>query len=160
MTCSIGMAALAAVSVFVYQNGQVVRSELAHQWTVTATGDWVDGEADDLMTEETMLRDPSTGSGGPGPSTPLDERLGAQDCPCPEPQPIEPLAEPPSEAAPVAVDIPRRQGLTLLELTSRSCRWPIGDSRKADFYFCGAATSEQPYCEVHRVIAYRAPAQR
>jgi GcrA cell cycle regulator len=110
---------------------------------VTAMGDWVDGEAEDLMTEETMLRDP-------GPGT----------CPCPEPQSIEPLAEPPSEAAPVAVDIPRRQGLTLLELTSRSCRWPIGDSRKADFYFCGAATSEQPYCEVHRVIAYRAPAQR
>jgi hypothetical protein len=24
---------------------------------VTATGDWVDGEAEDLMTEETMLRD-------------------------------------------------------------------------------------------------------
>ena len=47
MTCGIGMAALAAVSVFVYQNGQVVRSELAHQWTVTATGDWVNGEADD-----------------------------------------------------------------------------------------------------------------
>jgi hypothetical protein len=144
MTCGIGMAALPAVSVFV-QKGQVVRSELAHQWTVTATGDWVDGEADDLTTGETMLRDP-------GPGT----------CPWPGPQQIEPLAE----AAPVAVDIPRRkggfarQGLTLLELTSRSCRWPIGDSRKADFYFCGAATSEQPYCEVHRVIAYRAPAQR
>jgi hypothetical protein len=121
---------------------------------VTATGDWADGEAEDLMTEETMLRDP-------GPGT----------CPCPGPQQIEPLAdgvvsvdhveiEPLAEAAPVAVDIPRRQGLTLLELTSRSCRWPIGDSRKAGFYFCGAATSVQPYCGFHLGVAYRATAQR
>jgi GcrA cell cycle regulator len=106
---------------------------------VTATGDWVDGEAEDLMTGETMLCDP-------GPGT----------CPCPGPQQIEPLAE----AAPVAVDIPPRQGLTLLELTSRSCRRPIGDSRKAGFYFCGAATSVQPYCGFHLGVAYRATAQR
>jgi GcrA cell cycle regulator len=129
---------------------------------VTAAGDWVDGEAEDLMTGETTLCNP-------GPSTSAQ----AGNCPCPGPhastsaQQIEPLAdgvvsvdpveiEPLAEAAPVAVDIPRRQGLTLLELTSRSCRWPIGDSRN----FCGAATSEQPYCEVHRAIAYRAPAQR
>jgi GcrA cell cycle regulator len=73
----------------------------------------------------------------------------------PGPQQIEPLAK----AAPVAVDIPRRQGLTLLELTSSSCHWPLGDPKTADFFFCGATTDVQPYCKVHRVVAYRAPAQ-
>jgi hypothetical protein len=126
MTCGIGMAALAAVSVFVYQNGQVVRSELAHQWTVTATGDWVDGEADDLTTEKTILRDSGR-------------------------QQIGPLAE----AAPGT-------RCTLLELTSRTCRWPIGDPKKEDFCFCGATTPVRgrPYCEFHIGVAYHAPAQR
>jgi GcrA cell cycle regulator len=73
-----------------------------------------------------------------------------------DPQQIEPLAEPLAEA----VDIPRRHGLTLMQLTSQTCRWPIGDLRSANFCFCGATTSVQPYCEVHRAIAYRAPEQR
>jgi hypothetical protein len=72
-----------------------------------------------------------------------------------DPGPQEPLAE----AAPEAVDIPRRQGLTLLELTSRSCHWPIGDPKKEDFCFCGATVQRRPYCEVHRALAY-APPQR
>jgi GcrA cell cycle regulator len=67
--------------------------------------------------------------------------------------------EPLAEAASEAVDIPRRQGLTLLELTSRSCHWPIGDPKKEDFRFCGAIVQRRPYCEVHRALAY-APPQR
>jgi GcrA cell cycle regulator len=45
-------------------------------------------------------------------------------------------------AAPVAVS--RRQGCSLLELTSRSCRWPIGNPRSEDFRYCGATTDVQP----------------
>jgi GcrA cell cycle regulator len=64
------------------------------------------------------------------------------------------------EAAPVAADIPRRQGLAFMQLTRRTCRWPIGDPRKEDFCFCGATSVRgRPYCELHCRIAY-APAQR
>jgi hypothetical protein len=44
------------------------------------------------------------------------------------------------EAAPVAADIPRRQGLAFMQLTRRTCRWPIGDPRKEDFCFRGATS--------------------
>jgi hypothetical protein len=64
----------------------------------------------------------------------------------------------PIEAVPRAPDPPRR-GLTLLQLTGRSCRWPIGDPRREGFCFCGATVQRRPYCEVHRQVAYRAPAQ-
>jgi hypothetical protein len=57
-------------------------------------------------------------------------------------------------------DIPRRQGLAFMQLTRRTCRWPIGDPRKEDFCFCGATSVRgRPYCELHCGIAY-APAQR
>jgi hypothetical protein len=44
------------------------------------------------------------------------------------------------EAAPVAADIPRRQGLAFMQLTRRTCRWPIGDPKTGDFCFCGATS--------------------
>ncbi|TYO91210.1 GcrA family cell cycle regulator [Oceanicella actignis] len=46
--------------------------------------------------------------------------------------------------------------LSLLELTERTCKWPIGDPATDDFYFCGLpAHGGKPYCEDHVVIAYQ-----
>ena len=44
---------------------------------------------------------------------------------------------------------------SLMELTADTCRWPIGDITERDgFSFCGAHTSEPPYCEFHQARAY------
>jgi GcrA cell cycle regulator len=47
---------------------------------------------------------------------------------------------------------------TLMELTERTCRFPIGDPHSFDFRFCGADhdPARGPYCVRHHVIARRA----
>jgi GcrA cell cycle regulator len=52
-------------------------------------------------------------------------------------------------------------GATILTLTDRICKWPIGDPRDADFHFCGRASAENlPYCADHAKRAYQPPARR
>lgn len=47
-------------------------------------------------------------------------------------------------------------GTTILTLTARTCRWPIGDPQRVDFRFCGALTTiEEPYCPACRKLAYQ-----
>lgn len=44
----------------------------------------------------------------------------------------------------------------LLQLTDKTCRWPIGDPRHESFHFCGAMPEEgAKYCPYHRRIAYQ-----
>jgi GcrA cell cycle regulator len=46
--------------------------------------------------------------------------------------------------------------LTLMELTERTCKWPIGDPATDDFWFCGlAAQAGKPYCEAHVGVAFQ-----
>ncbi len=55
------------------------------------------------------------------------------------------------------MDIPKGQGLSLLELKPNMCRWPSGDPRDDDFGFCGElGAPSMPYCEEHARIAYQA----
>jgi GcrA cell cycle regulator len=54
------------------------------------------------------------------------------------------------------VVIPIGHRCTILSLTERSCRWPIGDPGNADFFFCGGLSIEGlPYCGCHARIAYQ-----
>jgi GcrA cell cycle regulator len=56
------------------------------------------------------------------------------------------------------VPIPRNQRRTLVQLTRRTCRWPIGDPGTGDLYFCGApSVARRPYCRAHCAIAYLPP---
>jgi GcrA cell cycle regulator len=72
--------------------------------------------------------------------------------PTPAPRKIEPT--PPVEIG----DMP---GATILTLTDRICKWPIGDPRDADFHFCGRGSAEGlPYCSDHARRAYQPPARR
>ena len=51
--------------------------------------------------------------------------------------------------------IPVEERLTLLQLTEKTCKWPIGDPLAEDFYFCGRDSKEDaPYCEFHSRKAY------
>ncbi len=46
--------------------------------------------------------------------------------------------------------------ITLMELTERTCKWPIGDPATPDFWFCGLpAQSGKPYCEAHVGVAFQ-----
>lgn len=55
----------------------------------------------------------------------------------------------------------RKPGATILELTDRMCKWPIGDPRDKEFRFCGKQTVKGlPYCEHHCSQAYQQPSSR
>lgn len=70
------------------------------------------------------------------------------------------LERAPREPMPVAdnpADYPDR--VKLQDLSSSSCRWPIGDPQHEDFGFCGKnKVAGLPYCERHCRRAYQ-PAQ-
>ncbi|MDE3029778.1 MAG: GcrA cell cycle regulator [Paracoccaceae bacterium] len=51
--------------------------------------------------------------------------------------------------------------LTLMELTERTCKWPIGDPATNDFWFCGLGTQAgKPYCEAHVGVAFQPMSSR
>ncbi|MDO5706230.1 MAG: GcrA family cell cycle regulator [Paracoccus sp. (in: a-proteobacteria)] len=46
--------------------------------------------------------------------------------------------------------------LTLMELTERTCKWPIGDPATEKFWFCGLpSVPGKPYCEAHVGVAFQ-----
>ncbi|MGH6684089.1 MAG: GcrA family cell cycle regulator [Pseudolabrys sp.] len=61
-----------------------------------------------------------------------------------------------AEPEPELIDIPVGQRKTLLELTEKTCKWPIGDPGVGEFYFCGGeAATDLPYCTHHSRVAYQ-----
>ena len=62
------------------------------------------------------------------------------------------------EPKPLRLEGNRR--VTVLDLSSQTCRWPIGDPGTADFCFCGHEPAQpSPYCEFHRRAALPQTAQ-
>ena len=46
--------------------------------------------------------------------------------------------------------------LSLMQLTERTCKWPVGDPATDDFWFCGLPTVPgKPYCETHVAVAFQ-----
>ncbi len=51
--------------------------------------------------------------------------------------------------------------VSLLDLTERICKWPIGHPGEDDFHFCGQESlAGHPYCQNHCAEAYQAQAPR
>jgi GcrA cell cycle regulator len=51
--------------------------------------------------------------------------------------------------------------ITLMELTERTCKWPIGDPATQDFWFCGLPVQPgKPYCEAHVSVAFQPMSSR
>ncbi|MCZ4354344.1 GcrA cell cycle regulator [Roseovarius aestuarii] len=51
--------------------------------------------------------------------------------------------------------------LSLMELTSRTCKWPVGDPATDDFWFCGLPSQAgKPYCEAHVGVAFQPMSSR
>lgn len=46
--------------------------------------------------------------------------------------------------------------ISLMELTERTCKWPIGDPATEEFWFCGLpVVAGKPYCEAHVSVAFQ-----
>jgi GcrA cell cycle regulator len=59
----------------------------------------------------------------------------------------------------VVVPISRR--LTLVELSERTCKWPIGDPLQEGFHFCGNDSGDaSPYCGYHAKLAFQPSSER
>ncbi|MGB3408293.1 MAG: GcrA family cell cycle regulator [Jannaschia sp.] len=51
--------------------------------------------------------------------------------------------------------------ISLMELTERTCKWPIGDPATEKFWFCGLPTQAgKPYCEAHVSVAFQPMSSR
>ena len=71
----------------------------------------------------------------------------------PQPTPSEISAEALANLAEIAKKARR---LNLMQLTERTCKWPVGDPATDDFWFCGLpAVPGKPYCETHVAVAFQ-----
>ena len=118
---------------------------------------------------------PDTKPADPKPAdSPAAERVAApatitaimprkQIIPAGQPLPPQPSA---NEISPEALASVREvekkaKKLTLMELTERTCKWPIGDPATPDFWFCGLGTQPgKPYCEAHVGVAFQPMSSR
>lgn len=51
--------------------------------------------------------------------------------------------------------------LTLMELTERTCKWPVGDPATDNFWFCGHPVQQgKPYCDAHVAVAFQPMSSR
>jgi GcrA cell cycle regulator len=67
---------------------------------------------------------------------------------------------PRKQAAARQLKAPKPLRVALMDLSSTTCRWPIGDVGAADFCYCGHAPSPgSSYCEFHRRTAKPQPVE-
>jgi GcrA cell cycle regulator len=51
--------------------------------------------------------------------------------------------------------------ISLMELTEKTCKWPVGDPATDDFWFCGLSVQQgKPYCEAHVGVAFQPMSSR
>jgi len=85
---------------------------------------------------------PQTGATALKPIMRAEPQMRLQTLPAPEPVRL--------------VDLPKGGRVTILHLSDKTCKWPIGDPGAEDFCFCGHGPREgSPYCEYHARLAYQ-----
>jgi len=75
-----------------------------------------------------------------------------------QPLPPQPsLSEISPEALGLVREVEKRAlRLPLMQLTERTCKWPVGDPATDDFWFCGLPSQAgKPYCEAHAGVAFQ-----
>ncbi|MGH1331003.1 MAG: GcrA family cell cycle regulator [Paracoccaceae bacterium] len=101
------------------------------------------------------------------PAAPVAEArpvpIRRQIIPAGQPLPPQPSA---NEISPEALASVREvekkaKKISLMELTERTCKWPVGDPATDDFWFCGLSTQQgKPYCEAHVGVAFQPMSSR
>ncbi len=88
------------------------------------------------------------------PVTPMRRQI----IPAGQPLPPQPSANEISPEALAKVNEVEKKAkkLNLMELTERTCKWPVGDPATEDFWFCGLPVQQgKPYCEAHVGVAFQ-----
>ncbi|QPM92104.1 GcrA family cell cycle regulator [Pseudooceanicola algae] len=83
--------------------------------------------------------------------------------PAGQPLPPQPSANEisPEALAKVSAIEKKAKRLTLMELTERTCKWPVGDPATEDFWFCGLPVQAgKPYCDAHVGVAFQPMSSR
>jgi len=83
--------------------------------------------------------------------------------PAGQPLPPQPSANEisPEKLASVREVEKKSKKIGLMELTERTCKWPVGDPATDDFWFCGLTTQTgKPYCEAHVGVAFQPMSSR
>ena len=86
-----------------------------------------------------------------------------QIIPAGQPLPPQPSANEisPEALAKVSAIEKKAKKLSLMELTERTCKWPVGDPATEDFWFCGLPVQQgKPYCEAHVGVAFQPMSSR
>ncbi len=94
----------------------------------------------------------------PAPRTTNVTHLRKPIVPAGQPLPPQPSANEisPEALAKVSEVEKHAKRISLMELTERTCKWPIGDPATDDFYFCGLPVQQgKPYCEAHVGVAFQ-----
>ena len=92
----------------------------------------------------------------PAPSAPVPFRKTI--VPAGQPLPPQPSTNEISPEALAKVSEVEKKALRLklMELTERTCKWPVGDPATEDFWFCGLPSQAgKPYCEAHVGVAFQ-----
>lgn len=112
---------------------------------------------------ETKVAEPAAEASSVQPATvtPINPRKAI--IPAGQPLPPQPSA---NEISPEALASVREvekkaRKISLMELTERTCKWPIGDPATDDFWFCGLPVQAgKPYCEAHVGVAFQPMSSR
>ncbi len=93
------------------------------------------------------------------PATPARRQI----IPAGQPLPPQPSANEISPEALAKVNEVEKKAkkLSLMELTEKTCKWPVGDPATEDFWFCGLPVEAgKPYCEAHVGVAFQPMSSR
>ncbi|MCA8878756.1 MAG: GcrA cell cycle regulator [Rhodobacteraceae bacterium] len=129
-----------------------------------------DGKFDDFSQIESAAAgsppEPSEEMEEPQPAAPVQKTaVPARKAIVPAGQPLPPQPST-NEISPEALASQREvekkaRRLSLMELSERTCKWPIGDPATPDFWFCGLPVEQgKPYCEAHVGVAFQPMSSR
>ncbi|MEM8653421.1 MAG: GcrA family cell cycle regulator [Pseudomonadota bacterium] len=99
----------------------------------------------------------------PAPETKAVVPARKQIIPAGQPLPPQPSANEISPEALAKVNEVEKKAkkISLMELTERTCKWPVGDPATENFWFCGLPVQQgKPYCEAHVGVAFQPMSSR
>ncbi len=91
-------------------------------------------------------------------NVPVATMLRKNIIPAGQPLPPQPSPNEVSEEALALVAAAEKKSLRLglMELTDKTCKWPVGDPASDDFWFCGLSSEPgKPYCAAHSALAFQ-----
>ena len=107
--------------------------------------------------------EPEPAAEAAAPAAPAPSPARKAIIPAGQPLPPQPSANEisPEALAKVSEIEKKAKRLTLMELTEKTCKWPVGDPATEDFWFCGLpAQAGKPYCEAHVGVAFQPMSSR